>query len=108
MKERRKDLGVPAEAAPFLLGFALEDAGDHKAAMDALHAAQALYEHGGVRPWALPRSRLQLATALAGAGRRVEAGEELGRLLGALQKADPDDGLLRAARILQVQFEGRK
>jgi len=106
-KARRHDTGLPAEAVPYFLGGALADAGEHQAAMEALRKAQALYETGGVRPWANPRSRLQLATALIGAGRRVEATEELGKLLGSLQRADPDDGVLRAARILQVQLEGR-
>jgi len=106
VREGRQDGGLPSEAGPFLLGSALVDAGDHGAAVDALRGFQRLYEDGGWRPWAFPRSRLLLASELNALGRRVEASEELGRLLGSLQRADEDDGLLRAARIVQVQMQG--
>jgi tetratricopeptide (TPR) repeat protein len=107
VRDQRHDVDLPAEALPFLLGSAQADAGDHAAAIETLRGFQALYEDGPWRPWAYPRSRLVLAGELAAVGRRVEAADELGRLLGSLQKADEDDGLLRAARILQVQLEGR-
>jgi tetratricopeptide (TPR) repeat protein len=107
VRDRRHDVDLPAEAPPFLLGSAQADAADHASAIETLRGFQRLYEDEGWRPWAFPRSRLVLAGSLAAVGRRVEAAEELGRLLGSLQRADDDDGLLRAARILQVQLEGR-
>jgi predicted Zn-dependent protease len=85
----------------FLYGALLTEVGRDAEAIDVLKRAQALYLPLAMwRSWAYPRSQLWLARANERLGRRLEARQELGRLLATWARAEEGTSELAAAHEL--------